>query len=92
MEQPNLTPPIGNTCPQIDDCLKNLKYVRDYINSAIKQLNEIQTDDNIKPIFDDLENGLYHLSIDGDLECLRSANGDLRSWGYELAKYIKSIE
>ena len=92
--------PVGNTCPDIDKCIKWLKDVKQEIEYARTKLGSIKDqssglDDRIYEFADQADDSLYqalgNIDFDGVLEELRSANSALRDWGYGLVKEIDDI-
>lgn len=93
-----MSAPVRHTCPDIDRCKKNLQQVRDYIDSAISNLEYLlrnapnDFDAVFSSIKDDLNTTYSFADIDGELEELRDANSSLRDWGHELEKECRDLE
>ena len=88
----NTRPPVGHTCPDINQCLTWLKEARQWIDSAKQKITEIETEDSVHHIMHDLEEAIKYMNVDDLLEELRESNSALREWGYELVDYISKLE
>lgn len=83
--------PVGNTCPDIDNCIKWLKVTKASIETAIDTLNYSDLDVPIK-VLDALDEAHKYCDIESELEQLRDANSKLRDWGYELLSELKELK
>ena len=82
--------PVGNTCPNIDQCIRWLKISKNNIEVA---LNTLYNCEDIPQIaIDALDEAYKYCDIEQELEELRSANSALRDWGYELASEVEELK
>ena len=82
--------PVGNTCPNIDQCIKWLKICRDNIDYCLYTLDpDSESSSRIESAL--IEAKMY-CDIDKELEELRDANSALRDWGYELANELEKLK
>ena len=82
--------PVGNTCPNIDQCITWLKTARDQIEYCINTLDP--DSESSSRIEDALIEAKNYCDIDKELEELRDANSALRDWGYELSNELEKLK
>lgn len=82
--------PVGNTCPNIDQCIRWLKISKDNIEVALNTLYNCE--DIPRIAIDALDEAHKYCDIEKELEELRSANSALRDWGYELASELEDLK
>ena len=74
---------IGNTCPQIDDGIRQIKSEVDgFLDDFARELNSLFCDskgDEFQKWLDDNVEQFYNMAFDGIVEDLRTTNSDLRS-------------
>lgn len=83
--------PVGNTCPDINQCIKWLKICKDNIETAIDTLNFSDLEVPSK-VMNALDEAHKYCDIEKELEELRAANSALRDWGYELANELEDLK
>ena len=71
--------PVGNTCPIINDIIKNIEY-------AIDEVRSYTTEEDITWCID------YLKSAKADLEVVRDHNAQLREWGEENEEKLEKIQ
>ena len=90
--------PVKHTCPDIDHCLKYLKYAEGSLKSALDRISDVMyhcepsEQNELKSAKREIESAISDMDISGMLEELRSANDALRSWGYGLEDEISKLE
>jgi len=82
--------PVGNTCPDINQCIKWLKICKDNIETAINTLGTCN--DIPRIVIEALDEAHKYCDLDKELEELRDANSALRDWGYELANELEKLK
>jgi hypothetical protein len=85
----NLEAPVGYTCTTIDN-------IKTDIAGVLSILEECDEDLSISKIFEKIGEVSYTLQqLSGrhsELEDVRSANSELRDWGYNLVAHIADLE
>jgi hypothetical protein len=84
--------PVGNTCPDIDDCIRWLDTAKTEIEFAYMKVEQGDETDYTDKVLESLSEALKYIDISDTLERLRSANSALRDWGYELASELEQLK
>lgn len=82
-----MSAPVKHTCPDID---KVIGRIQSALNAADKGKDITERKTPEWYLFDEITDHLYRM--EDSLEELRTANGALRDWGYDLEREIKEAE
>lgn len=77
--------PIGNTCPEIDGYIRNIKSSI-YSRSTLSSFNEEALLEAAEEMSNELDNCINYL------ESMRTANATLRDWGNEGSERVSELE
>lgn len=81
--------PPENTCPDIDKIIKAINKAYDIANQAERECHRVGDECGPADIFDDIQ---YELSgLEDELEKLRKANENLRTWGQHWKNLAKEL-
>lgn len=84
---PNLKPPVGHTCPDIDSVIRTVTAAASDINYLVGQAAEgSELANTLDATYESL------CTVEPAMESLRSDNAALREWGLELAGQLGEIE
>lgn len=85
----NIQKPPEYTCPDIDKIIRAINEAYDIANQAERECHRFGDECGHANIFDDIQ---YELSgLEDELEKLRKANENLRTWGTEWKDLAKQL-